>query len=145
MMSAQSKKIRGSRSSYASSARRSKHGWIWTTIFSVITLLWISPLVIVLLNSFKRKAFIFKNPFSISRYSLISDGFEKWQKGIEKAFFGLQNYTNGIQRTNFWNAFGCSLFITVFSVAAILLFCSTLTSTMPHTPGPRKHAAGSIP
>ena len=124
MMSAQSKKIRGSRSSYASSARRSKHGWIWTTIFSVITLLWISPLVIVLLNSFKRKAFIFKNPFSISRYSLISDGFEKWQKGIEKAFFGLQNYTNGIQRTNFWNAFGCSLFITVFSVAAILLFCS---------------------
>ena len=58
------------------------------------------------------------------RYSLISDGFEKWQKGIEKAFFGLQNYTNGIQRTNFWNAFGCSLFITIFSVAAILLFCS---------------------
>ena len=95
-----------------------------TTIFSVITLLWISPLLIVLLNSFKRKAFIFKNPFSVSRYSLISDGFEKWQKGIEKAFFGLQNYTNGIQRTNFWNAFGCSLFITIFSVAAILLFCS---------------------
>ena len=124
MMGGQKRQTRTRRSDYASAARRTKHGWIWTVIFSVITLLWVSPLLIVLLNSFKRKAFIFKNPFSISRYSLIADGFEKWQKGIEKAFFGLQNYTNGIKRTNFWNAFGCSLFITIFSVAAILLFCS---------------------
>ena len=124
MMGGQKKQTRVGKTDLTSTVRRSKHGWIWTTIFSVITLLWISPLLIVLLNSFKRKAFIFKNPFSVSRYSLISDGFEKWQKGIEKAFFGLQNYTNGIQRTNFWNAFGCSLFITIFSVAAILLFCS---------------------
>ena len=124
MMGGQKKQTKMRKTDNTSTVRRSKHGWIWTTIFSVITLLWISPLLIVLLNSFKRKAFIFKNPFSVSRYSLISDGFEKWQKGIEKAFFGLQNYTNGIQRTNFWNAFGCSLFITIFSVAAILLFCS---------------------
>jgi raffinose/stachyose/melibiose transport system permease protein len=124
MMGGQKRQTRTRRSDYASAARRTKHGWIWTVIFSVLTLLWVSPLLIVLLNSFKRKAFIFKNPFSISRYSLIADGFEKWQKGIEKAFFGLQNYTNGIQRTNFWSAFGCSLFITVLSVAAILLFCS---------------------
>ena len=83
MMSGREKKPR--RRDNTISVRRAKHGWIWTTIFAVITLLWISPLLIVLLNSFKRKAFIFKNPFSISRYSLISDGFEKWQKGIEKA------------------------------------------------------------
>lgn len=112
------------RSSRASGPRAAKHGWIWTTIFAVISLIWVSPLLIVLINSFKRKAFIFKNPFSISRYSLFADGFEKWSKGIEKAFFGLQNYVNGITRTNFWSAFGCSLFITVFSVAAILLLCS---------------------
>lgn len=123
MMSAQMK-TKVKRSETASGPRGTKHGWIWTTIFGVISLIWISPLLIVLLNSFKRKAFIFKNPFSISRYSLISDGFEKWKNGIEKAFFGVQNYSNGIQRTNFWSAFGCSLFITIFSVAAILLFCS---------------------
>ena len=123
MMSAQMK-TKVKRSETASGPRGTKHGWIWTTIFGVISLIWISPLLIVLLNSFKRKAFIFKNPFSISRYSLISDGFERWKNGIEKAFFGVQNYSNGIQRTNFWSAFGCSLFITIFSVAAILLFCS---------------------
>ena len=123
MMSAQMKTT-VKRSKTASGPRGTKHGWIWTTIFGVISLIWISPLLIVLLNSFKRKAFIFKNPFSISRYSLISDGFERWKNGIEKAFFGVQNYSNGIQRTNFWSAFGCSLFITIFSVAAILLFCS---------------------
>jgi raffinose/stachyose/melibiose transport system permease protein len=123
MMSTKRKKLSGSNES-VSTVRRAKHGWIWTVVFSVLSLLWIAPLLIVLLNSFKRKAFIFKNPFSISRYSLFSDGFEKWAAGIEKAFFGTQNYANGIQRTNFWSAFGCSLFITVFSVAAILLFCS---------------------
>ncbi len=117
------KKIK-TRDQEVSSVRRSKHGWIWTIIFSLLSLVWISPLLIVLINSFKRKAYIFKNPFSISRYSLFSVGFEKWKDGIDQAFFGIQNYLNGISRTNFWNAFGCSLFITVFSVAAILLFCS---------------------
>lgn len=104
--------------------RRARHGGILSIFFGIVSILWISPLLLVLMNSFKRKAFIFKNPFSISRYSLISDGFERWQSGISKAFFGIQNYTNGAQRTNFWSAFGCSMFITVFSVAAILLFCS---------------------
>lgn len=122
-MSAKKKNTGGSAET-VSAVRRAKHGWIWTVVFSVLSLLWIAPLLIVLLNSFKRKAFIFKNPFSISRYSLFTDGFEKWNAGIAKAFFGTQNYANGIQRTNFWSAFGCSLFITVFSVAAILLFCS---------------------
>ena len=124
MMSTKEKKVKAKRSDHAVAIRRAKHGWIWTTVFCVIAFLWISPLLLVLLNSFKRKAYIFKNPFSISRYSLITDGFEKWQKGLEKTFFGLQNYVNGVQRTNFWSAFGYSLFITIFSVLAILLFCS---------------------
>ena len=56
-MSAQMK-TKVKRSETASGPRGTKHGWIWTTIFGVISLIWISPLLIVLLNSFKRKAFI---------------------------------------------------------------------------------------
>jgi raffinose/stachyose/melibiose transport system permease protein len=37
---------------------------------------------------------------------------------------GILNYTNGIEKTGFIKAFGYSLFITVFSVAAIVLFTS---------------------
>lgn len=39
-------------------------------------------------------------------------------------FVQFDNYINGIKKTDFWNAFGTSLFITVFSVAAIILCCS---------------------
>ena len=46
-----------------SAARQAKHGGVLTAVFTVLSLLWISPLLIVLLNSFKRKAYIFKNPF----------------------------------------------------------------------------------
>ena len=37
---------------------------------------------------------------------------------------GFLNYTNGIKTTNFWECFGTSLFITVGSVALILICCS---------------------
>ena len=39
-----------------------------------------------------------------------------------RTFVGLYNYQNGIQKTEFFSAFGYSLFITVCSVAAIVLF-----------------------
>jgi len=107
-----------------SSVRRAKHGWILSLLFTVISLLWISPLLVVILNSFKKKSFIFKAPFSISRYPLLEYGFDKWKDGIAKAWFGIQNYINGFQKTRFLSAFGYSLFITVGSVAAILLCCS---------------------
>ena len=46
-----------------SSVRRSKHSTLLTIVFAVISLVWVYPLIVVLLNSFKRKAFIFKYPF----------------------------------------------------------------------------------
>lgn len=106
-----------------SSARRSKHGGILSVIFSFLCLLWIAPIIIVILNSFKRKAFIFRNPFGISAANL-SDGFDRWKAGISKAMCGMLNYTNGLKQTDFIKCFGWSLFITVFSVCAIILFCS---------------------
>ena len=106
-----------------SAVRRSKHGTLLTVLFSIISVLWISPLFLVLLNSFKKKAFIFRNPFSISANSL-SDGWDKFVDGIDRAWFGLRNYTNGMKMTNFVDAFGTSLFITVASVIVIIVCTS---------------------
>ena len=41
-----------------SAVRQAKHGWIITLLFTVLSVLWISPIFMVLLNSFKRKAYI---------------------------------------------------------------------------------------
>ncbi len=107
-----------------SAVRRAKHGWAWTLLFTVISLVWIFPIFAVLLNSFKRKAYIFKNPFGLSKDPLIEVGFAKWSKFLEKSFVGLMNYKNAINKTHFFNAFGNSLLITIGSVAAIVLCCS---------------------
>lgn len=68
-----------------------------------------APVVIVVINSFKGKFYISEEPF------LLPDS---------ETFSGLENYTSGLEKTEFFSAFGWSLFITVFSVAAIVLFTS---------------------
>lgn len=110
-------------SEQVSAARRAKHGGILTVFFAVLSVAWVMPILVVLLNSFKRKAYIFKNPFGISAASL-SDGLDRWKAGISKVMCGLLNYTNGLKQTNFVSCFGYSLFITVGSVLVIILFCS---------------------
>ena len=45
-------------------ARKAKHGWIWTTFFAAVSLAWIFPIVLVLVNSFKKKVYISRDPFS---------------------------------------------------------------------------------
>lgn len=90
-------------------ARKAKHGWLLTAIFTVISLVYVYPIVLIIINSFKKKAYISRKPFEFP---------------TGKMWVSIENYTNGIEKTNFWEAFGTSLFITVFSVAAIILFCS---------------------
>ena len=117
-----------------SAVRRSKHSGLLTAFFTILSALWISPLFLVLLNSFKKKAFIFRNPFSISANSL-ADGWDKFVEGIGKAWFGMKNYTNGMRMTNFMEAFGISLFITVASVIVIIV-CTSMCAwyiTRVHT------------
>ncbi|GIP59673.1 carbohydrate ABC transporter permease [Paenibacillus woosongensis] len=83
-----------------------------TLIFLILFLLavaFISPILIVLMNSFKGKFFISDTPFLLPN---------------SETFSGLSNYTSGIAKTDFISAFGMSLFITVFSVAVIVLFTS---------------------
>lgn len=110
-------------SEQVSAARRAKHGGLLTVFFTVLSIAWIAPILVVLLNSFKRKAYIFKNPFGISAASL-TDGFDRWKAGISKVMCGFLNYSNGLKKTDFFSCFGYSLFITVGSVLVIILFCS---------------------
>lgn len=74
-----------------------------------LVLLFLFPIAFVVVNSFKSKLFISSNPFGIP-------------SGESFAKFG--NYTEGIEKTNFFGAFGWSAFITVGSVVMILLFTS---------------------
>ena len=106
-----------------SAVRQAKHAWIITLLFAVLSVFWISPILMVLLNSFKRKAYIFKHPFGISTVS-ISEGFDAFKDGMSRLFSGTLNYKNGLRMTNFWECFGTSLFITVGSVILIVLCCS---------------------
>jgi len=75
----------------------------------ILAVLFLSPIFIVLMNSFKGRFFISDTPFALPN---------------SQTFAGLINYTSGIVKTGFIQAFGYSLFITVFSVAAIVLFTS---------------------
>ena len=106
-----------------STARRAKHGGLLPALFTVISLIWIAPLFLVLMNSFKKKAFIFRNPFSISANPL-SDGWDAFAEGAQRAFHGVTNYVNAVKMTDFFEAFGTSLFITVASVGVILVCTS---------------------
>jgi raffinose/stachyose/melibiose transport system permease protein len=71
--------------------------------------LYLVPLLIVLVNSFKGRFFISDAPFALPN---------------AQTFAGIQNYFSGIAKTGFIQAFGYSLFITVFSVVTIVLFTS---------------------
>ena len=78
-------------------------------LLTAAALIFVAPIAIVLMNSFKSKFYISGEPFKLP------DG---------ETFEGILNYTEGVAKTGFFNAFGWSVFITVFSVAAIVLFTS---------------------
>jgi len=88
---------------------------ILSLVFSIISLAYVYPLFIMLVNSFKKKAYISRAPFTVPL-----PGDANWKK----MFVGLTNYTNGIELTDFPMAFLYSLVITVLSVFVILLCCS---------------------
>ena len=106
-----------------STVRAAKHGGLLTLFFSILCFIWIFPLLVVVLNSFKLKAYIFRYPFGISSKS-IAEGWDNFVAGAQKIFCGWLNYGNAIEKTNFWNSFGNSLFITVGAVCVIILCCS---------------------
>ena len=86
-----------------------KHSGVWTVFFTLLSVAYVFPIILVVINSFKKKAYISRKPFAIPR---------------EKMFVGMENYVKGIERTEYFEAFGWSLFITIFSVIAIILCTS---------------------
>ena len=90
-------------------SERVHHPWAWTVLFTILSLIWIYPIVLVFINSFKKKVYISKNAFSLPN---------------KDSFAGWENYTTGIERTNLIGSFGWTVFITVGAVALILLCCS---------------------
>lgn len=89
--------------------KKSKNNWILTIVFTLISLVYIYPIALVVINSFKKKVYISRKPFAIP---------------TDKMYVGFENYIRGIEKTNFFSAFGTSLFVTVFSVAVIVLCTS---------------------
>ena len=83
--------------------------FIILAILCCLVVIFLVPIFFVVMNSFKGKLYISDDPFSIPMGDL---------------FVGLENYTSGISKTNFFEAFGWTAFITVFSVGAIVLLTS---------------------
>ena len=82
---------------------------IMLAILCCLVVIFLIPIFFVVMNSFKGKLYISDDPFSIP---------------VGDLFVGLENYIAGISKTNFFEAFGWTTFITVFSVGAIVLLTS---------------------
>ena len=83
---------------------------ILSVVLAVLSLAWVYPVVMILLNSLKKE-------------TAISTG-TAFQPPVGGTFAGLDNYTNAIQSQGFPQAFGYTLIITLTSVALILVCCS---------------------
>ena len=88
---------------------KKKNNIVLYIILIALSVLFLAPIFIVLYNSFKGKLYISRSPFSLPTVG---------------TFSGIDNYISGIEKTGFIAAFGYSLFITIFSTAAIVLFTS---------------------
>ena len=85
-------------------------GWrgiLLTAFLTVLAIFFLIPVFLVLMNSLKGQFYISDAPFALPN---------------SETFVGLRNYWNGIEKVDFFSAFGYSAFITLFSVAAIVLF-----------------------
>ncbi|MGN0453362.1 MAG: carbohydrate ABC transporter permease [Ruminococcus sp.] len=92
------------------SKKKSKiQGAVWTAVFTLLSVIYVAPLIIVLMNSLKKKAYISRYPFALPD---------------KASFAGFDNYTGGVEKTDFWGAFLCSLVITVLSVLLIIICTS---------------------
>ena len=89
--------------------KKVKHGGVFTAIFSIISIGYIFPILLVFINSFKKKAYISRKPFDIP---------------TGKMYVGLENYFRGIKQANFLEGAKWSTVITVGSVFLIILCTS---------------------
>lgn len=80
-----------------------------TGFFTIVGVLYIVPILMVLINSFKKKAFINIEPFKLP---------------TAESFVGLENYLTAINKYGLLSAVGWTVFITAGSVLVILVCTS---------------------
>lgn len=81
-------------------------------LLTVLAVIFLIPIIIVLINSFKSRFYISSAPFKLPD---------------SETFVGFENYVNGLASSGFLQAFGRSLFITVASVVVIVV-CTSMTA-----------------
>lgn len=92
-------------------SKRAKAGkLILTAVLSVLSLVWLYPIFMILMNSLKAER------------AITTSG--AFQLPTAATFAGLENYVSAIVSQGFLKSLGYSLFITVSSVALILVCCS---------------------
>ena len=87
---------------------------ILTVVFSLISLIWVFPVILVVMNSFKLNTFVKTDTFALP----VGDMAAGWSNFIKGMTFG--NYP-------FLKSAGYSLMITVFSTAFILI-CTSMSA-----------------
>jgi len=85
---------------------------IITVVLSLLAILFMVPMFLVLINSFKGKFYISSQPFEFPN---------------AQTFVGFENYISGFTTSGFLEAFLRSIFITVASVILIVL-CTSMTA-----------------
>lgn len=85
---------------------------IFTVLLIALAAVFLIPIFLVLLNSFKSRIYISSAPFAFP---------------TGETFAGFENYINGLTTSGFFVSFLRSLFITLASVALIIL-CTAMTS-----------------
>lgn len=78
-------------------------------VLSILTVMFLAPIGIVFINSFKGTFYISDSPFRFP---------------TTETFAGITNYLNGISKTGFLSAIRWSFIITISSVLVILIFTS---------------------
>lgn len=80
-----------------------------TGFFSILCLLYVFPIFVIVINAFKKKVYINDQPFSMPN---------------AETYTGFKNFMEAINKYKFIEAVGWTVFITVASVAVILLCTS---------------------
>ena len=88
--------------------RKAKNAVIYLLLL-VLSAVFLAPIIIILLNSVKNNFYISESPFSFPN---------------AETFVGFENYIKGFTQSDFMRSFANSAFITVLSVAGIVLMTS---------------------
>ncbi len=87
---------------------KKKH-WLLTLLFSAVSVLYLFPLFVLVINSFKEQSAIAQQVFYLP---------------MKETFVGLSNYVRGITSIDFFRSIGYSFIVTLLSVLLILLCTS---------------------